>query len=138
MRRCLESHTAGAAIAIVKDGVFSPEVMAMPTWRKKIPRQLINLFRVASLSSWSQLAMQLCEQDDRRLTSTSGSTKKPTHLPCVAQLMTHTDGTTGSSRTTAPPPLNGATGELPWLTMPLIVHPPGKLMQLFQPQHCFV
>lgn len=100
-----KSHVAGAAIAVVKNGkLFFAKGYDYANVEKKIPVVADKtLFRVASLSKLvtATAAMQLYEQGRLELDApvnkylTNFQLKNPYPEPArVAQLMTHTDGTT--------------------------------------------
>ncbi len=135
-----KSHTAGAAIAVVKDGkLFFAKGYGYANVEKKIPVVADKtLFRVASLSKLvtATAAMQLYEQGQLELDApvnkylTNFQLKNPYPEPAkVAQLMTHTDGTTVRRLGLAAPtaaqmePLGDYLAD----QMPPIVHPPGEL-----------
>ena len=135
-----KSHIPGAAISVVKDGkVFFAKGYGYANVEKKIPVDVDRtLFRVASLSKLftATAAMQLYERGQLDLNApvdqylTSFKLENPFSEPVrVAQLMTHTDGTTKrrigiAARTAAEmEPL----GDYLTNHMPPIVWKPGKL-----------
>lgn len=135
-----KSHTAGAAISVVKDGkLFFAKGYGYANVEKKIPVVADKtLFRVASISKLftATAAMQLYERGVLELDAdinkylTHFQLENPYPEPArVAQLMTHTDGTTKrliglAARTEAKmEPLGDYLADY----MPPIVWPPGEL-----------
>lgn len=135
-----KSHTAGAVISVVKDGkLFFAKGYGYANLEKKIPVEADKtLFRVASLSKLftATAAMQLYERGQLELDApvnkylTNFQLENPYPEPArVAQLMTHTDGTTkrliGLAAPTAAEmePLGDYLAD----HMPPIVWPPGEL-----------
>lgn len=134
------SHVPGAVISVVKDGkLFFAKGYGYANVEQQIPVEADKtLFRVASLSKLitATAAMQLYEQGKLNLDGDvnqylrSFQLQNPFSEPVkVAQLMTHTDGTTkrliGIAAPTAAEmePLGDYLAE----QMPPIVYPPGKL-----------
>lgn len=135
-----KSHVPGAVISVVKDGkLFFAKGYGYANVEKKIPVVADKtLFRVASVSKLftSTAAMQLYEQGKLDLDAdinkylTSFQLENPFPEPArVAQLMTHTDGTTKrriglAARTAAEiKPLGNYLAEY----MPPVVWRPGEL-----------
>jgi len=135
-----KSHIAGGVVSVVKDGkLFFAKGYGYANLEKKIPVEADKtLFRVASISKLftGTAAMQLYEQGLLDLDApvnqylTDFQLENPFPEPArVAQLMTHTDGTTRrriglAARTEAEmEPLGDYLAE----HMPPIVWPPGEL-----------
>jgi len=135
-----KSHTPGAVVSVVKDGqLFFAKGYGYANLEKNIPVVADKtLFRVASLSKLftATAAMQLYERGLLELQApinnylTEFQLENPFPEPArVAQLMTHTDGTTRrriglAARTAAAmEPLANYLAE----QMPSVVWPPGEL-----------
>lgn len=135
-----KSHIPGAAIAVVKDGkIFFAKGYGYANVEKKIPVVADKtLFRVASISKLftATAAMQLYERGQLELDAdinkylTAFQLENPFPEPAkVAQLMTHTDGTTKrriglAARSAAAMP---SLGDYLAEHMPPVVWTPGKL-----------
>jgi len=139
-RQTSKSHTPGAVVSVVKDGkLFFAKGYGYANLEKNIPVVADKtLFRVASLSKLftATAAMQLYERGLLELEApinnylTEFQLENPFPEPArVAQLMTHTDGTTRrriglAARTAAAmEPLENYLAD----HMPSVVWPPGEL-----------